>query len=211
MKTPKDIVKEGYNKVSYAYREDNPDKSGENYQQYKTWIDELSPKIKEGAAVLDLGCGCGVPTSQLLSQKFNVTGADLSPVQINRAKKLVPNATFICSDMCKLSFPPETFNAVVCFYAIIHVPIEEQQALLKNVWKWIKPNGYFLLITGHRAWTGQEKNWLDVEGGTMYWSQGSREDYISWLKNAKFNVLWDRFIPEGNGGHTLMLAQKENG
>lgn len=151
-----------------------------------------------------------MPVSKLLSQNFNVTGADLSSVQIERAKQLVPNAEFICNDMCKLSFAPSTFDAVVCFYAIIHVPIEEQKTLLKNIWHWIKTHGYFLLITGHRAWTGQEENWLGVEGGTMYWSQGSREDYIDWLKNSKFNILWDRFIPESKSGHTLIMAKKDH-
>ena len=111
MKSPKDIVKEGYNKISYAYREDNPDQSGKSYHEYKTWIDELSEHITEGASILDLGCGCGVPTSRLLSQHFEGTGADVSPVQIERAKHLVPNASFVCGDMCELNFPPEKNSA----------------------------------------------------------------------------------------------------
>lgn len=207
-RNPKDIVREGYDRVSFAYREDHPDVSGDSYRQYKAWIDELSALIDEGASVLDLGCGCGAPAAQLLARRFRVTGADISPVQIERAKRLVPNVSFICGDMCELSFPSRTFDAVVCFYAMIHVPVEEQQTLLGNIWDWMKPGGYFLLSAGHRAWTGEETDWMGVEGATMYWSHADRDTYVRWLEDTGFIVIWDRFIPEGNSGHSLILARK---
>ena len=211
MKNPKDIVRQGYDKVSFAYREDHPDASGECYRQYKAWIAELSAQIDESASVLDLGCGCGVPATQLLARHFKVTGCDISSVQIKRAKRLVPNASFVCCDMCKLSFPSETFEAVVCLYAMIHVPVEEQQPLLDDIWNWMKPEGHFLFSAGHREWTGEEANWLGIEGATMYWSHADRDTYIRWLENTGFIVIWDRFIPEGNSGHSLILARKRTG
>lgn len=60
------------------------------------------------------------------------------------------------------------------------------------------------------TWTGQEENWLNVEGGTMYWSHTNRDTFVKWLKETGFQVIWDRFIPEGNSGHTLILAKKTN-
>jgi len=209
MKNPKDIVQQGYDKVSYAYREDYPDQDSKTYQQYESWVDELSEQLMAGDSVLDLGCGCGVPATELLAQKFRVTGVDLSSVQIERAKELVPNATFICGDMCELDFPSEGFDAITCLYAIIHVPVEEQQELLIKMCSWLKSEGYLLLVAGHKAWTGKESNWLGVEGGDMYWSQVDRATYIQWLEWSGFIVLWDRFIPEGDGGHTLLFSKKK--
>ena len=209
MKNPKDIVQQGYDKVSYTYREDDPDQGSKTYQQYKSWVDELSEQLMAGDSVLDLGCGCGVPATDLLAQKFRVTGVDLSSVQIERAKELVPSTTFICGDMCALEFPSERFDAITCLYAIIHVPVEEQQELLVKMCSWLKPDGYLLLAAGHTAWTGKESNWLGVEGGDMYWSQVDRATYIQWLEASGFVVLWDRFIPEGDGGHTLLFSKKK--
>ena len=209
MNNPKDIVRAGYNKVSFAYREDNPGKDSETYQTYKVWIDELSGLLDEKDHVLDLGCGCGIPTTKLLAQRFRVTGVDISDVQIERARKLVPNASFVCGDMCEMNFSSREFDAIVCLYAIIHVPLGEQQKLIGKMWEWLKPEGYLMLTTGHTEWTGEESNWLGVEGGNMYWSHADRETYLQWLENAGFNVCWERFVPEGNSGHTLILSRKK--
>jgi hypothetical protein len=34
--------------------------------------------------------------------------------------------------------------------------------------------------------------------------------YQHWLFMCGYKVLWTRFIPEGDGGHTLVLAQRED-
>ena len=210
METPKEIVKSGYNKVSYAYRGDHPDDAWQE-QEYERWINDLTPLLCKRAAVLDLGCGCGLPTTKLLSQEFEVTGVDISEVQIERAKALVPHATFLCQDMCDLNFPANSFAAIVSFYAIIHVPLEEQPDLFTNMFTWLQSGGYLLATVGLHQWTGMEQNWLDVEGGTMYWSHADKKMYLKWLTERGFMVLWDRFIPEGNGGHILLLARKPAG
>ena len=42
----------------------------------------------------------------------------------------------------------------------------------------------------------------------MYWSHADQATYLAWLDDAGFDALWIRFIPEGDGGHTLLLARK---
>jgi len=133
---------------------------------------------------------------------------DISPVQIERAQKLVPEASFICGDMSTLNFAPEEFNAIVCLYAIIHIPLEEQAELLEKIYQWLKPEGFLMLVTGHNEWTGEASDWLGVEGGDMYWSHADRKTYLQWLQDVGFSILWDRYIPEGDGGHTLIFARK---
>ncbi|SRR6266511_3394703 len=115
---PKDIVRRGYDLVSRAYRADDADDS-----QYAAWLELVETQVAGGASVLDLGCGCGVPVARRLAQRYVVTGVDLSPVQIERARALVPRATFLCADMTTLSFPDESFDAIICLYALIHVPL----------------------------------------------------------------------------------------
>jgi SAM-dependent methyltransferase len=200
-KDPKEIVRRGYDQISYDYRGD----SISHDRGYFTWLDELTPLLQPGDAVLDLGCGCGIPVAQELAQCYKVTGVDLSAVQIERANQLVPQATFLCTDMTTLRFPPESFTAVLSFFAIIHIPLQEQRPLLERCFTWLKPGGYLMAILGHQAWTGTIEEW---HGAPMYWSHTDQATYLTWLQEIGFSLLWTRFIPEGDGGHVLLLGRR---
>src|SRR5213079_3132300 len=89
-----------YDRISHAYRGDTLPRD----RGYFRWLDVLLPYLRQGDAVLDLGCGCGVPMAQELAQLCDITGIDISPVQIERARKLVPNGTFECRDMASAEF-----------------------------------------------------------------------------------------------------------
>jgi SAM-dependent methyltransferase len=201
----KQIVRQGYDKLSYDYRADStPDDSGD----YAEWIQLLVDRLPYRASALDIGCGCGLPATKLLADHFDVTGIDFSEVQIERAKGLVPSARFLCADVSELTFPPESFDAIVSFYAIIHMPLDEHPKLFANIAQWLRPSGYFLATVGHDAWTGAEDAYLDVPGGKMAWSHADEATNIRWLKDVGLHIHWTRFVPEGDSGHTLVLAQK---
>ncbi len=121
---PKEIVARGYDRVSYAYR---PNDWSDGDSDYGRWLSELTGGLRPGDRILDLGCGCGRPAARILSMDFAVTGVDISPVQVERAREEVPDATFICSDMVKVDFAPASFEAILCLFAIIHVPLSEQR------------------------------------------------------------------------------------
>jgi SAM-dependent methyltransferase len=204
---PKAIVRDGYDRVSYAYRADDA-----SDEPYRSWLRPLDAELTPGAPVLDLGCGCGVPATRILAERYAVTGADLSPVQIARARTLVPSAQFLCADMTTLDFAPASFAAIVSLYAIIHVPIEQQPTLLDRIVAWLRPGGLLLIsVGGDHAWTGSEPDWLDVPGGTMYWSHADAAAYRRWLTDRGCQIEQATFIPEGDGGHMLILARSPVG
>ncbi|MDP9274568.1 MAG: class I SAM-dependent methyltransferase [Chloroflexota bacterium] len=167
-------------------------------------MDDLAQLLGSRARVLDLGCGAGVPATKLLAEKnFDVLGVDISAVQIERARQLVPRANFEQADMATWEHEPGTFDAVVSFYALIHVPIQDQRNLLPKIRRWLHPGGYLLAIVGFERWTGIE----DYLGAPMFWDHADRETYLGWLTEAALTPVWDRFVPEGSVGHTLVLAQ----
>jgi SAM-dependent methyltransferase len=203
----RELVRRGYDAISHAYRDDDGRASSgtdEGTDQYARWIDDLSRLLGPRARILDLGCGAGVPATKLLVAKnFNVLGLDISRVQIERARRLVPGAEFEQADMVTWEHEPASFDAVVSFYALIHVPLADQRNLLPKIRRWLRACGYFLAIVGFERWTGIE----DYLGAEMFWDHADRETYLSWLTEAGLAPLWDRFVPEGTAGHTLVLAQ----
>jgi SAM-dependent methyltransferase len=149
-----------------------------------------------------------VPVVRRLAQRYAVSGVDFSPVQIERARRLVPKATFVCADMTTLRFPNESFAAITCFFALIHLPLDEQPTLLRNVAQWLRPGGLFAATVGHTTWTGRTKDWLGVPGGDMWWSHADAETYKRWLADAGLRLELETFVPEGAGGHTFVLATR---
>jgi SAM-dependent methyltransferase len=133
--------------------------------------------VPAGGVVLDLGCGCGVPlTRDLAGGGYAVTGVDLSAVQVERARRLVPAARFLHADATEVAFPASSFDAVVSLYALIHLPLDEQPPLLGRIGRWLRPGGWFLATTGYRAWTGTEDHWLGGDA-PMWWSHADVATY----------------------------------
>jgi len=203
MDDPKTLVTRGYDLLSRAYRADDADEG-----QYAEWLDLLEARVPARGTILDLGCGCGVPVARRLAPRYTVTGVDFSEVQIERARVLAPEATFLRADMTAVKFADATFDAVVCLYALIHVPLVEQVPLLTNIARWLRPGGLFIATLGDQAWTGIEKDWLGVPGGDMWWSHADRKTYRDWLANAGLAIEHERFVPEGQGGHLLVVATR---
>jgi SAM-dependent methyltransferase len=200
---PKELVRRGYDRISYRYRADDDDQG-----RYAPWISALLERLAPGSAVLDLGCGCGIPVAKALADAGHaVTGVDFSEVQIQRARELVPDAEFQCADATQVEFPDASFDAVVSFYALIHIPLDEQAPLLARIGRWIKPGGWFLATVGHGELTGTDEDWLG--GGTpMWWSQADAVTYREWITQAGLTVKSEEFIAEGASGHALFWANR---
>lgn len=197
-------VKEGYNIIAARYLAGRSRDSQDVHL-----LDEFMEKLPANAQVLDAGCGAGIPISQMLSERFRVTGVDVSEAQIELAKKHVPNGTFICQDMTKLDFPGNTLDGICSYYAIIHIPREEHHSLLANFHRILKPGGLALLCLGAEHLVDDiDENYL---GTRMYWSHYDTDTYLKLLKQCGFSILWSKRVSDETcegAGHLFVLAQK---
>lgn len=200
----KKTVKEGYNAIADRYLAERRRDS-----QDVRLLGEFIERLPVNAKVLDVGCGAGIPISQMLSEHFRVTGVDFSEAQIELAKKHVPNGTFICQDMTKLDFPHETFDGICSYYAIIHIPREDHQPLLANFHRMLKPGGLALLCLGAEDLVDDiDENYL---GTRMYWSHYDTETYLRMLKECGFSIIWSKRVADETcegAGHLFVLVQK---
>jgi SAM-dependent methyltransferase len=102
--------------------------------------------------------------------------------------------------MATVSFPDETFSAITCLFALIHLPVAGQPALLRDAGRWLRPGGLFLATVGHTAWTGLEKNWLGVPGGDKWWSHADVSTYRWWFAEAALTIELETSYPRGPAG-----------
>lgn len=208
----KEIVSKGYDAASHQYRSDagiDPnDPHLDATSRYHEWLDRLEIELAPGARILELGCGCGLPTAQRLAELYTYTGVDISPVQCDRARQHAPQAEIICTDMTLLDFSSGSFDAVLAFFSIIHVPLEEQPVLFRRTTRWLRPEGLLMVTLPLTAWTGIEEDWYG-SGAAMFWSHADTPTYLQWLAVLEFKDIEVTFLPEGKDGFNLILARKQ--
>ena len=162
-------------------------------------LEDLASLLPPEAAVLDLGCGAGVPVTRWLADRgFAITGVDVSARQLELACANVPEGTFLKADMTEVVFEPETFDAVVAFHSIIHVPRTEHPALLKSIHRWLKPGGALLATMTVTDYEGREEDW-EGWGAPMVWSHYDRNANVAMLKDTGFQI---RYAEPRTGGGT---------
>ncbi|WJI28308.1 class I SAM-dependent methyltransferase [Thermosynechococcus sp. B3] len=106
--------------------------------------------LPRSVVVLDLCCAHGVVT-QALTQAFDqVTGLDASPKAIARARQRVPQATYVEAFAEKMPFADATFDLVHTSMALHEMTAEQLRAIVAEVWRVLKPGGWFALIDFHR-------------------------------------------------------------
>jgi SAM-dependent methyltransferase len=172
------------------------------------WEAELVARLGEGVRVLELGCGAGTAETRRLAQRFAVTGVDISPRQVERARAAIPEAEFVCADFTELELPAGSFDAVVSFYVFNHVPRDLLAPLLGRIRGWLAPGGWLLTAFGVsdlEAWTGE---WL---GAKTFFSSFPAEVNSRLVREAGFAIERDELVtfeePEGPASFQWVLAQ----
>jgi SAM-dependent methyltransferase len=88
-------------------------------------LDAVEPTA--GARVLDFACGAGITSTFLAQRGARVTGLDISPTSIARARVLAEHLgltiEFVIGELTPTTFPPHSFDAIVGRYALHHVDL----------------------------------------------------------------------------------------
>ncbi|KAI0448327.1 S-adenosyl-L-methionine-dependent methyltransferase [Xylaria acuta] len=197
----KERLKASYDAMAPTYNEWTIPHSKERLKYLEKALEYLNQSKKpEKQAFLELGCGCGLPiTKRLLSySEAKVIANDLSDTQIALAKGNLTQGPgdetgqrleLIAGDMNGLAFPDGSFDLVVAFYSIIHLPRSEQTALIERIAQWLKPGGYLVAnFAKEEMESAVMEGWLD-DKGWMFWSAWGEEKTLGQMKDAGFDVV----------------------
>ena len=104
----------------------------------------LFPKIQAGASILDLCCGTGLLTRELLKRGYQAVGLDISEDMLSFARQNAPGARFFQGDACNFE-AGKSFDAVICMSdSLNHMLYESDlERVFACVMDALKPGGLF--------------------------------------------------------------------
>ena len=145
----------------------------------------------KGQSVLDLGTGTGVVPRNMYKYGARWTGTDISPEQIEQAKRLADEAgmkiDFLAVPTEKLDFPKESFDVITacqCFWYFDHERVMPKLAEL------LKPNGKLVIL--YMAWLPFEDKIAGESEKLVLkyspkWSGAGQIRRPNWVPDVAFN------------------------
>jgi SAM-dependent methyltransferase len=164
------------------------------------WTRKIEAFAIPGEAVVELGCGTGVPVGRFLASRYEYTGIDASPGMLAQARAALPRANLVHADMHTVDFAPASLGAVVAFSSISHTPRDQHSALFAKIASWIRPGGVFIgNLHSRDDPDSYEPSWLGA--GPMRWSGFDGTTNVRLLTEAGFSMIEsaapDLHEPEG--------------
>jgi SAM-dependent methyltransferase len=123
----------------------------EHISRYRFAAQFATPEM----AILDAGCGTGYGSAEFHARA--IAAVDLSPEAVAHAAAHYarPNALFAAATCAALPFADATFDLVVSFEVIEHLP--DYRALLSEARRVLKPGGLFLVSTPNRDYYAESR------------------------------------------------------
>lgn len=101
----------------------------------------LTNSLKSGMKVLEIGCGTGFFTKEIVKKPVQLTVIDISPELIEIAKRNIisSNVEFVIDNAYDMTFNDQTFDAVIGSSVLHHLDISLS---LKEIYRVLKPGGF---------------------------------------------------------------------
>lgn len=178
--------------------------TAERWQLTLDYLDKQFP-VSATDDVLDLCSGNGLITAHLAPRCRSVTAVDISEdllAKIDQRKQ--QNVKTLRSDIRKLSFEDSSFSRVLLYAGIQYISEGETVALLRQIFKWLKPGG--LLFVGEIPDRGRLWSFYNTpERLALYFDNqvGDRDVVGTW-----FDTSWFLRLAESTGFQHANVIQQ---
>jgi len=220
-----EMSRRGYEEISHDFS-----------QTRKVFWEELyflGDNIKDGDRVLDIGCGNGRFLEVLKNKKITYTGIDSSKSFIAQAQEMYGDiGSFIHMDALALPFEDSSFDVVVSFGVIHHIPSRKlRKQFLSEAHRVLKKDG-LLMLTVWNLWNERLKpvirrhaiqkligrsnlDFKDVflpfgkKEGVRYLHAFTRRELRKLLKNSKFKVDELQIVKRRSNNENILAVCKK--
>jgi SAM-dependent methyltransferase len=165
-------------------------------------VREWASTLPRGAAVIDLGCGSGIPiTRELVIQNLNVYAVDASPSMVNAFRRNFPKIPVACESVQESLFFIRRFDAVLSWGLMFLLLPEQQRHLIQRFADILVPGGLLLFTS-----PPEPVVWSDAMTGLESRSLGA-EEYGKQLSAVGLSVTREY---EDEGGHYYDAVKKDD-
>ncbi|HLX11510.1 MAG TPA: class I SAM-dependent methyltransferase [Bacteroidota bacterium] len=131
--------------------ENMDDRFNRTMMRRKRYVLDMMDSVPRGEfrSVLDVGCGCGEYSAELMAMGLDVHGIDLSPAMIetskHRLRKFAADSArrFHRGDVENIPFPDDSFDAVVCVGVFGYLLSDDRG--VDEIMRVLRPNGWLVL------------------------------------------------------------------
>lgn len=139
--------------------------------------------------ILDIGCGFGwFELYAIQNSVKNITSIEVSAVDLGTAKKTInhPKVKFVVASALALPFPSNTFDTVVCFEVLEHLPEATEHLFFSEVKRVLKKGGILYLSTPSGSFFGRFTDPLYYMIGHRHYTKKQLKMYSNF---HKFSIL----------------------
>ena len=147
-------------------------------------------RFGNGARVLDLCCGSGHVTKELVARGYRVTGVDLSTALIEQARVALPTAEFVVQDARELHLDTQYEAVLSTFDSLNHIlTLEDLRQVFARVRAHLKSEGLFVFdMNSEAAYFADLRQWTaTVSANDVGLVRGT---YDAFTKTARTELLW---------------------
>lgn len=170
----------------------------------KPWLDRFAALLPARGAVLDLGCGAGVPVARYLAGLgHGVTGVDSAPEMIAAFRANLPGAEAVVADMRTLDLG-RSFAGILAWDSFFHLAHDPQRAMFPIFRAHAAPGAALMFTSGpaHGEAIGT------LEGEPLYHASLDPAEYRALLDTNGFDVAGHAVEDPACGGRTIWLARR---
>jgi len=140
-----------YKKENDPWGQKGEDSRLKNYYAFsrKNLINTIKSISINNKNILEIGCGLGYVVNELHKNiSGKITGMDISPTAIIKAKKMFPDIEFIVGDVCSKKLNCNKKFDVIIMNQLLWYILEKLPYVFKNIDNLLIKNGHLIFLNG---------------------------------------------------------------